>query len=112
MYNSEFFPGSELPKPLPREEAQKVVPSPSLARGRRDRGTASDRGRGRRVAVTPMFRREDANLGFSAGPSTGPRPRSRIGKRELKFLEGNEIDQSERPKKRARRLPRRYGQDE
>lgn len=121
---SEFFPGSEAPKPPPREEDPRLLGEGLQKWERPHRATVTDRGRGRRIVVTPVLRREDANLGSVPGPfaeavvptSAPKRKRKRtISQRELRDLTKNDDDETDslrNPRKRSRKPPRRYGQGE
>ncbi len=122
MRSSEFFPGSEAPKP-PLREGIARLPGSSVPRSRRqNRATAADRGRGRRIANAPALKREDASIDTSASlsaesadTSTAPRRKRGVSRRELEEPEENHSETKDPPensKKRSRKPPRRVGHDE
>lgn len=104
------------------EEVTKLLGEGLQKRERQNRATAIDRGRGRRVGVTPVLKREDANLGgkfdlFAEANilSVTPKRKRTISQRELRDLTQNnddETDSLENRRKRSKKPPRRYGQDE
>lgn len=111
--SSEFFPASELPPP----PKPKVI----IQNYREERYEATARGRGRQTREVPTLRRENAIVGTppnieDAGPSTPNRKRKRtISDRELRNLNGDDSESKqvlESSKKRLRKPPRRFGQNE
>lgn len=109
MCISEFFPASEDPPP-PKPRAIDMI---------RDFSQTSEKlhetkARGRQVREVPTLRRENATLGERRSPTSTHKRKRTISDRELRDLWGDGartkqlLDGS---KKRIRKPPQRFGQD-